>query len=531
MRKILIAFLLSGSLSSFAQSWQDTVQKIEKMFESYQGIPGAQLAISRNGQVIFSKAWGMADLEHDVTLTTYSLSEAGSVSKQFTAACMLLLEQQGKLSMEDDVRKYLPELPDYGTPVKLRQMMQHTSGLRDWGAIASMTGWPRSTKTYDNNDALLIVSRQKALNNIPGAEYIYSNSNYNLFAVIIERVSGLSLAEFSRKYIFEPAGMKQTQWRDDYRRVVKNRAIAYDPLDKGYRANMPNEFVYGNGGLLTTAEELLQWNHYYLGGKLGNPSLLEKQLYAYPFNNGNKNNYAAGLIIQTTNGWKDITHNGATAGYRADLHCFPELGLSISWLSNNSRSTDIVFSVINLFVPKKQQEPVAAPVSFNVAAQTLASYAGWYRNERNGEGLQLSSKDGFLMVQNQKLLPTSNTHFISGRNAIDFTGKGLHVINSSNDTIVFSSVPAADLSPQDIQQYAGTYRSEETESGLSVVVKEDKLSVKIKPTMEFVLTPTYKDGFTSPGGTIYFERDKRGKITAMKISVGRARNVVFKKMG
>lgn len=353
MKKLfLIAFVLT-SISSFAQSWADTVQKIEKLFEQYKDVPGAQLAISRNGQLIFSKAWGLADLEHDTPLTTRSLTEAGSISKQFTAACILLLEQQGKLSLEDDVRKYIPELPDYGTPIRLRHMMQHTSGLRDWGAVVSLTGWPRSSKAYSNEDALHVISRQKALNNVPGAEYIYSNSNYNLFAIIIQRVSGLSLADFSRKYIFDPAGMKQSQWRDDYRRVVKNRAIAYSPSKNGYYTAMPNENVYGNGGLLTTAEELLQWNQYYLTGRLGSPSLLQKQLHSDLLNSGRKNNYGAGLVLENTNGWTDITHNGATAGYRADLHHFPELGLSIAWLSNNSRSMAVVDEVINLFVPQK----------------------------------------------------------------------------------------------------------------------------------------------------------------------------------
>ncbi|MEO5582275.1 MAG: serine hydrolase domain-containing protein, partial [Saprospiraceae bacterium] len=172
--------------AGISQSWQDTLMLIEKAFERYKPTnPGAQLAISRNGHIIFSNAWGMADLEHRVSLTMKSVLEAGSVSKQFTAAAMLLLEQQGKLSMSEDVRKYIPELRDYGTVITLRHMMQHTSGIKDWGSIAGIAGWPRTTKTYSNDDALLIISRQKTLNNKPGDEYIYSNSNYNLFAIIV----------------------------------------------------------------------------------------------------------------------------------------------------------------------------------------------------------------------------------------------------------------------------------------------------------------------------------------------------------
>src|SRR4026209_1459979 len=298
MKKLGLSFIfLTTYLFATAQSWQDTVARIEKIFARYKaGIPGAQLAIGRHGKVIFSKAWGMADMEHNVPLTTESISEAGSVSKQFTAAAILLLEQQGKLSLDDDVRKYVPELPDYGYKITLRQMMQHKSGIKDWGAVASIAGWPRSTKTYNNDDALYIISNQKTLNHKPGDEFLYSNSNYNLFAIIVQRVSGMSLADFTRKNIFDPAGMKHTQWRDNYKRIVPNRALAYSKSGTAYQTNMPNEYVYGNGGLLTTAEDLLIWNNYYLNGKLGNPSLLTKQLTTNPLNSGIMHSYAAGLF-------------------------------------------------------------------------------------------------------------------------------------------------------------------------------------------------------------------------------------------
>ena len=241
LRKVslFISMILFAQIS-FGQTWQDTVAIIENIFSRYKpNNPGSQLSIARNSQVIFSKAWGLANLEHNIPLTTNSIIEAGSVSKQFTAAAILLLEQQGKLSMEDDVRKYIPELPDYGTPIKLHHMMHHTSGLKDWGAIVALAGWPRGTKYYNNDDALEIISRQKNLNNKPGDEFIYSNSNYNLFAIIVQRVSGMSLADYSQKYIFGPAGMTNTQWRDDPDRIVRGRATAYSKTKTGFQTE-PN---------------------------------------------------------------------------------------------------------------------------------------------------------------------------------------------------------------------------------------------------------------------------------------------------
>jgi CubicO group peptidase (beta-lactamase class C family) len=237
-RIIFAAIICCGVLVGSAQSWEDTVVRIEKLFVRYKpNIPGAQLTISRNGKILYSKAWGMADLEHNVALTTNSPTEAGSVSKQFTAAAILILEEQGKLKLDDDVRKYLPEIPNYGSTITLRNMMQHTSGIKDWGSVANIAGWPRSTKTYDNDDALQIITKQTTLNHQPNDEFIYSNSNYNLFAIIVERVSGMSLYDFSKKYIFEPAGMIHTEWRQTLKRsfptvplLMQSRAWSTSPI-------------------------------------------------------------------------------------------------------------------------------------------------------------------------------------------------------------------------------------------------------------------------------------------------------------
>ncbi|HYF30920.1 MAG TPA: serine hydrolase domain-containing protein [Chitinophagaceae bacterium] len=538
MKTILLLLVLVLPFAGVAQSWEDTVRSIEKIFERYKSTgPGAQLAISRHGQVIFSKAWGLADLEHNVPLTTTSVTEAGSVSKQFTAAAILLLEQQGKLSLNDDVRKYVPELKDYGTPITLRQMMQHTSGLRDWGAIAAVAGWPRSTKTYNNNDALYIIALQQGLNNKPGAEYLYSNSNYNLFAVIVERVSGISLAEFTRRHIFEPAGMKHTQWRDNYKKVVPNRAIAYSKSGGDYLTNMPNEFVYGNGGLLTTAEDLLTWTHYYTTGKFGSPSLLPKQLETTPLNNGNRNGYAAGLSIGKANGLDVIAHDGATAGYRANLEHFPSLGLTIAWLSNTSEfdnAGSVVGQVRNLFIAPLSQQSPNHP-AFTVTQEKLDSYAGWYRNSRTGGGIRLAINNGRLnATQVGALQPVGDRVFAVGNNRLellpDHRRNGLLFVTAGKDSIYFTPVDSAKIDSKTQNEYVGEYYSAEAEARYIVYTKDGKLFVQLKPQAPIELRPTYKDGFDTFFGNVYFERDRRNKIVNFKVSSGRARNVEFKRI-
>jgi len=393
---LLLIILILLCQICIGQIGQDTLSQIESMVSKYQPAePGCQLSISRNGQMIFSKAWGMADLERKIPLSTNSVIEAGSVSKQFVAASILLLEQQGKLSLDDDVRKYIPELPNYGSPIRLRHMLHHTSGLRDWGSIAELTGWPRTKKFYSNEDALEIIAHQKHLNNKPGAEFIYSNSNYNLFAIIIQRVSGLTLAAFTKKYIFGPAGMTHTQWRDDPNRIVPDRAIAYSKADSSYETDMPNEYVYGNGGLLTTTEDLLKWENFYQQGHLGSPSLFSKQIKTEPLNNGVINPYAAGLFIQKIRGWDNINHMGATAGYRAYVETYPELGLSFAVLSNNGQVniTEVARMVSKLFVPDKTGKAANKETGIELPEAKLNSFAGLYKNERDNSTFTLTVKD------------------------------------------------------------------------------------------------------------------------------------------
>lgn len=525
--------------ASFSQAFSDTANLIEKIFSRYTPQnPGCQLSISRNNAVIFSKAWGNADLENDVPLTTKSIIEAGSVSKQFTAAAILLLEQQGKVSVNDDVRKFIPEMPDYGTVIRIKHLIHHTSGVKDWGSIAQMTGWARGTKTYRNEDALEIIARQKTLNNVPGAEFLYSNSNYNLLAIIVQRASGMSLAAFTREYIFKPAGMTQTQWRDNYKRIVPNRSIAYEKVDSGYEADMPNEYVYGNGGLLTTTEDLLKWNTWYLSGKLGNPSLVQKQTAVDTFNNKLINYYAAGLFIQTTGGVKVIRHNGATGSYRCYLGYYPELKLSFAWLSNTSEfdtsKYNVVGEVEKLFVRKKVSLLSKKDEAFAVSLEKMKAYSGWYRNERTAHGIQLVIKDGQLFLDNKMpLKPVGGNVFKVQNDLLSFEQPDVfYWVSEDQDTVRYIRVDPADVTAATISAYTGKYFSDETQSGLTVVQQNGILLVQVNSYTSYVLKPVYKDAFriVDADGVVNFERNEKGKIIKMKISVSRARNVEFGKV-
>lgn len=538
MRKLVLFFILFIYHTSVAQTRQDTIALIEKIFERYKvNSPGCQLAISQNNQIVFSRAWGIANLEHMVPLTTASIIEAGSVSKQFTAAAILLLQQAGMLSLNDDVRKYIPELPDYGTVITLQHLMHHTSGIKDWGSIMAFSDWPRGTRIYSNNDVLNILVQQQSLNNKPGDEYLYSNSNYILLSIVEERITGRSLEEFTRSSIFEPAGMKHSQWRSNLKKVVVDRAIAYGKNNGTYFSDMPFENVYGNGGLLTTAEDLIRWNNYFLSGKLGSPSLLPKQLDVVALSNGKINAYAAGLRIDSLRGWKVIMHDGATAAYRSILEYYPDLKLSIAWLSNTSEfdeGRDGLMELRNLLLRDKSSISAKAKIdTTNFASKILIRYTGWYKDPRTNTGIGLIVKEDKLLTTTGKLLvPVSDNEFILGSFRIKFKSdhkKPIYIEDQNG--VIYEHVAAAESSPSILRDYMGKYYSEEVDAKLSISIENDKLTIHRNNNAKYTLNATYKDGFDIEDSSIrvLFERDKRHKIKSLKFTSPRVRNIVFKK--
>ena len=351
---LCVATLLLGSVRSAAQSPQPDLSRVDAVFSRWTAAtPGCSVGASVSGKTVIAKAYGMADLEHDVANTADTIFEAGSVSKQFTAAAVLLLAREGKLSLDDQVRTHIPELPDYGMPLTIRHMLMHMSGLRDWGNIESIAGWPRGTRVYTHAHVLDIVSRQKVLNFTAGSQYSYSNTGYNLAAIIVARVSGMPFAQFSKERLFTPLGMTRTSWRDDYSRIVRNRAIAYAPAGQGFHQNMPFENIHGNGGLLTTVGDLLKWNEHFVTPVVGDAAFVKEQETPGTFNDGKPGAYALGLMIGTFRGQREIGHSGSTAGYRAHLVRYPDKGVSVAVLCNVSSgaATQYAHAVADLLMP------------------------------------------------------------------------------------------------------------------------------------------------------------------------------------
>lgn len=468
--------------------------------------PGCAIAAERGGERIATRAFGMTDLEHDVPNMPDSIFEAGSVSRQFTAAATLLLVEDGKFKLSDDIRKYVPEMPDYGAPITIDHLLSHTSGLRDWGTVAGVTGWPRGTRAYTNDDAMRIAAAQRSLNYAPGSEYSYTNSGYNLLAVIVERVSGQSLAAFTKARLFEPLGMTHTSWRDDFQRVVKGRAIAYAPASGGgYAEARPFENDYGNGGLLTTVGDLMIWNAALTANKLG-ARLTARMQERATLTGGQRIAYARGLRVSEYKGAATVSHSGATGGYRAWLERFPASGLSVAVLCNGGNlnpggiARQLADAVLDLReTPAKRS-----------AANGLEARAGMYVNAATGATMWLDQAGGALKMRGGAVLaPTAQDRFVNASGGFAFSGRDAFVL-TDNDGQSHRYKRTAPVAPgSSFDAYVGTYASPEASGArYAVTAGEGGLTLQLldrsDPTFAapIPLKPTYQNAFEDGDGTI-----------------------------
>jgi CubicO group peptidase (beta-lactamase class C family) len=522
---------------------QVSESQIDRVFAKWStSTPGCAVGVATDGKPAIAKAYGMADLEHDVKNTPDTIFEAGSVSKQFTAAAVLLLARDGKLSIDDAVKKYVPELPDYSSPLTIRHMLNHTSGLRDWGSVASISGWPRTTRVHTHAHVLEIVNHQKALNFTPGTRWSYSNTGFNLAAIIVSRVSGMSFSDFTRTRIFEPLGMRDTSWRDDHTRIVKRRAVAYDDEKDGFHTDMPFEKVYGNAGLLTTVGDLLKWNENFTSPKLGDAPFVAEQQRVGTFTDGRPHDYAFGLMVNTYKGVRQVEHSGSTAGYRAHLARYPDQRLSVAVLCNVSsgNATQAAHAVADLYLGDRAKAPAAPTPTYTLTAGEAERAAGLYRNAKTGVPLTIARENNTLRVERgqpdglnpqrgQTLVATSATTFVTATNQKwEIDGRGAARVTDAFGTIdVYERVPVARPSSAQLAELAGTYVSDEAETTLTVAMSGDALVIKRRPDTMLKLTPVYADAFSAPQLGLVIVRRDAGRVTALSVVQDRVWDLRF----
>jgi CubicO group peptidase (beta-lactamase class C family) len=536
---------------------ENVTAKVDAVFAAYDkpDSPGCALGVVREGKLAYTRGYGMANLEYGIPLSSTSVLDIGSTSKQFTAASILLLQQQGKLSLDDDIRKWVPEIPAYQKPVTIRHLLHHTSGLRDYLTLMSLAGYDFDGVTTDD-DALALIVRQKALNFTPGDEFLYSNSGFFLLSVIVKRASGKSLREFAAENIFGPLGMKNTHYHDDHTMIVPNRATGYDKGEKdGFVIAMSGFEQTGDGAVYTTVEDLLRWDRNFYEPQVGGKELLEQLQTTGVLNNGEKLTYARGLVVQTYKGLKKVSHGGSWAGYRADLLRFPEKNFSVICLCNlgATNPSALAQKVADIYLagdyakeePKARADSnAAAPLGGSPVALSedeLKKRVGLYRNPKSGSIRRVSYADKKLWADpmagpRYELLPLAADRFrVVGPSAnfeVQFgfaQGKPeLRILREDAPAETFVAVEAASPTPAQLADFAGTFYSEELDTTYRLAVEGEKLSLAQKGRPARALTPTTRDAFIGSGGGMFeFQRDAQGRVTGFVVHAGRIRNVGF----
>ena len=516
--------------------------RVDRVFERWntRASPGCAVAIGQNGRIVLKRAYGMANLEDETPIRTDTIFEAGSVSKQFTAAAISLLVQEGKVGLDDPVRKYLPEVPDFGTPVLIRHLLSHTSGLRSQWPLLTLAGRPPGRVVHTIDEILNLVSRQRRLNFPPGEEFLYNNTAFTLLGVIVQRVSGQPLPSFTEARLFKPLGMTRTAWRVDHTTIVKGRATAYGPgLDRAFHTEMPFTDVVGNGGLLTTVEDLFLWNENLDKPKVGGREMVEFLQTRAALNDGFVTRYGRGLYVGEYRGLREVYHGGSTAGYRAFVARFPDHRLSISILCNAGNAPErLGHEVADVFLEGEFKDPPPKP-AVALPADQLKSRAGLFRNPDTDAVLRIDFDGRTLRIGDSGLVAIGADRFRNTAGDIQYVFEAsgnagplrLQITSSGAKPTSWVAAPPASPTPAELADYAGTYSSDELDVKYEVWVSDAKLRLRHRPEPAVALGPAYADAFDfGEGRVIRFTRDERGRVDGLEIFAGRVRHLRFARL-
>ncbi|MDP9177049.1 MAG: beta-lactamase family protein [Gemmatimonadota bacterium] len=555
----------AGAVLAQAQRPQSLVARVDSLFAPWNksNSPGCILGVSQNGALVHERGYGMANLELGVAITPASVFHVASISKQFTAMSILLLAKRGQISLDDEVRRYITELPDYGTRLTVRHLLTHTSGLRSGFALRNDLAEPRDDDIDGDDSLVRILARQRALNFTPGTEYQYNNSGYALLAIVVKRMSGQSLRAFADSNIFKPLGMMQTHFHDNRTMIVPNRTSGYyvdasglhlaiDEWTQTYNNKNPGNQGVGNSNLFTTARDLLLWEQNFVDVQVGDPALIAAMQTPTVLTGGDTSSYGLGLNMGRYRGLRTIDHSGGDPGYGAYLVRYPDQGLAIAVLCNvegvNRRM--LTGRVADIYLGKFFSLPPAssatAPPTVSLSAEQLASKVGLYRDPSNYALRRIFVRGGKLMgyagafagvSAGTELRPVSANRFLlpGGTIALEFVpavaSRPQEIREFAEERakpLVFQQVNAFTPSSTELRAFEGEYVSPELETTYKLAARDSGLVVQVRGRADIVLRPVFGDAFQgSRVGVVKFSRDTRGVVTGFTVNNGSVRNLRF----
>ena len=541
-----LIFLLAGLSCQVDNASQNS--KIDAIFEKYTSKtgPGCAISVMHNGEVVYSKGYGMANLEYDVSISPSTVFDIASVSKQFTGFAISTLLQEGKIGLEDDIRKYLPEVPDFGKIITIRHLIHHTSGLRDWPQTLNVAGWCWD-EVFSFQYILRMVKNQKELDFDPGTQHMYSNTGYNLLAAIVEKVSGKSFREWMHENIFVPLNMKASHFLDDHKMVIKNLAYSYSRSDNNFAKSSTGLTAYGSSSMFTTVEDLSKWVINFDKQVASKNPVYVRMLEDGVLNNGDKVGYGYGLGFGEEGKLKTVSHTGGWAGYRTVIMNFPDEKFSCIILSNAADFNPYGYSlnVAKLFLKEKFKaennaaDSVKNMPTVKVDTAVAKKVTGMYQL---GEGWYVT-----ITLEGDQLMTQANGEAKFPMKAksdsvywIDAYGASMTFVKDENGDVNSLRYRWIDSAKRviplqvDITQfdnYTGEYYSEELSSEYKVNVMDGKLMIHHMRLGDFELQPDpiTPDQFTSQIGLIRFVKSDQKKLIGFRLSGGRVKNLRFDK--
>jgi CubicO group peptidase (beta-lactamase class C family) len=543
--------VVNGCATSGERITRAQVAGIEKLLEAHTNSagPGCVIAIIKDGEIIYERGYGSANLQYGTPITPLTVFNVASVAKQFTAMSILLLVKEGELSLDDDVRKYIPEVPDYGKVITLRHLMHHTSGLRNYEDLIDMAAW-RPEDALTREHMLHMIARQKELNFAPGQKYLYCNTGYILLAEIVARVSRQSFREFTDRNIFKPLGMTNTHFHDSHTFIVTNGAASYYFHGNGsYKNAFSNSSVVGGGGLYSTVRDLLKWLRNFDHARVGGPQVLKQMHERGVLNSGKTIPYGGGLFIDRYKGVEIVGHGGGTAGWRSDTIRFPSQGVGLVLLGNVDTVDNykVPRQIAELFLKTKDApktnsrarrliQPESAALEAFVGDYELEGFIVTVRVDDKklmaravGQPeveLVAESENGFLIQENQ-----SRVLFERDDNR-KVTRLILEQDGESHPGPRVTLLKPEELTKQ-IGDYAGEYYSDELETSYTIKVRNNEMFVAHPRLAESSVTPTgLADKFIGEGWfsfRVVFTRDNDRTVTGFRLSTDRTQNVLFKR--
>jgi CubicO group peptidase (beta-lactamase class C family) len=532
---------------------QSTIEQIDRLFEKWDkpNTPGAVVAILKDGKTIYTRGYGMANLEESVPNAPSTVFHLGSVTKQFTAFAVHLLAAEGKISLDDSLQKYLPEAPEYSKPITIRQLLHHTSGLRDQWNLLALAGW-RMSDVITDGDVRRVLMQQKELNFPPGEEMLYSNSGYSVLAEIVRRVSGMPLKQFAQDNMFGPLAMNETRYQANYGDIVKNRAYSYTPTRGGaYRYDALSYSTYGPSSLFSTVGDLARWDENFYTAKVGGPDVLRALQEKGRLNNGAETDYASGLVIDNYRGAKTVSHEGADAGYRANIVRFPDYHFSVIVLSNSGDfdASGVPLRIADIVLKDKlgpAETPAYPPIvkdAQRVEPDALDALVGDFELDPDSV-VTFSKENGSLFQQatGQEKLPlyasSPTTFFLKAVDAEyvfekpEADGKvQTATLHQDGRSLPLKRLNEFALSPTQLRDRSGSFYSEELGVIYTIHERNGGLSVRY-PRGDVSLKQIGADKFLGafPIGTLNFACDQTDKCKGFDISDGRVRNLKFQRV-